>query len=268
VRSAASMMAFFAYILLVMGPLQRLVVFPIAWLLPARRARARARLLGGWIRLQARVTRLIVRYGAGVQIDVSGVEIRESCIVVMNHQSVLDTMIVLCEARGPMALILVRTRYRRGFPGISPYLRAARFPFISQQRATAELDNAAIADAARRAASGDATLVLFPEGHRTTSGEIGRFMPRGLTIALKLIRRPVYCIVGDGMWRVRTIADSLTSIAGTKVAVRVSGPFMPPEREEEIPRFIGSLRDHMVTSLRDLRTERDSAVAPPMNRAV
>ena len=90
-------------------------------------------------------------------------------------------------------------------------------------------------------------------------------MPRGLTIALKTVRKPVYCIVGDGMWRVRTIADSLTAIAGTEVTVRVSGPFMPPEREEEIPRFIASLRGHMVASLRELRAQRGPVAAPPMD---
>ncbi len=264
VRSATAMLVFFAYLLLVMGPLQRLVVFPLAWLMPARRSR----LLGSWIRAQARVTRFIVRYGAGVHLDSSGVEIRESCIVVMNHQSVLDTMIVLCEARGPMALILVRTRYRRGFPAISPFLRAARYPFITQKGTTAAQDNAAIAAAAERANAGDATLILFPEGHRTKTGDIGRFMPRGLTIALKIVRKPVYCIVGDGMWRVRTIADSLTAIAGTEVTVRVSGPFTPPDDEEDIPQFIASLRDHMLASLRELRAERDQAAAPPIDRTL
>ena len=251
VRSTTSLAAFFAYLLLVMGPLQRVIVFPLVWLLPARRTR----MLGAWIRAQARVTRAIVRYGAGVRIHVSGPPIRESCIVVMNHQSVLDVMIALCEVEGPTALIPVRTRYQWGMPGISPFLRVARYPFITQRRSAIRGDLAAIEDGAARVASGEATIILYPEGHRTRTGDIGPFMPGGLSTALAKARKPVYCVVGDGMWQVRTIADGLVGLAGVDVTVRISGPVAPPEREEEIPQFIASLRDRMVASLADLRAE-------------
>lgn len=249
-RSALSMMLFFLYLLLFMGPAQRLIVFPLVWLLPRRRTRV----LGWWIRLQAWITRSIVSYGAGVRIRVSGTTVRESCIVVMNHQSVLDIPIVLSEVRGPAVLIPVRTRYRRGIPGISPYLRAAPYPFITQKRSSIEADLAEMDRGADRVAAGEATIAMYPEGHRTRDGEIAPFMKGGLKKLIIRCHRPVYCFVGDGMWQVRTFAHAMTSMAGTRVQVKVLGPFMPPTEESEIPRFIEMLRAQMIAALQEMRS--------------
>ncbi|HYV98264.1 MAG TPA: 1-acyl-sn-glycerol-3-phosphate acyltransferase [Gemmatimonadaceae bacterium] len=258
-RSTAALTVFFLYLMLFMGPLQRLIVTPLVWLMPARRAR----ILSRWIRFCARVTRAIVVRGAGVRISVEGVRIAESAVVVMNHQSVLDIPIALCEVHGPPALIPVRTRYRWGIPGISPFLRMMPYPFITQKRATMKQDLAEIRAGCARVAAGEASLVFFPEGHRSRSGEIGRFMPGGLTVTLDAARRPVYVIVGDGMWRARTMMESLSSLAGTEVRVRITGPFAPPERAEDIAPFIAGLRDRMVESLHQLRSDSggDAAVA-------
>jgi 1-acyl-sn-glycerol-3-phosphate acyltransferase len=175
----------------------------------------------------------------------------------MNHQSVLDVMILLSELRGPGVLIPVRTRYLRGIPGISPFLRMARYPSIGQKRATVARDVAAIAEGAESVAAGTATIAVFPEGHRTRSGAIGPFMPTGLRTLVARSGRPVYCFVGDGMWQVRTIADAMTSLAGTSVDVRVLGPFVPPADERDVPRFIETLRETMVQTLAQIRAHRE-----------
>jgi 1-acyl-sn-glycerol-3-phosphate acyltransferase len=260
VRSITAIMVFFVY-LVVLGLVQRVIVFPLCWILPGRRTQ----MLGEWIRWQAYMTRAIVQGIAGVRIAIEGVDIRESAIVIMNHQSVLDIPIALSRVKGPAALIPVRTRYRRGIPGISPFLRAARYPFITQRRSTIRQDIEAVAEGARRATAGEVSIIVFPEGLRTMTGARGPFMPRGLMVALAS-RRPVYCIVGDGMWKVRTLKESLTSLAGTSVTVRISGPFAPPEQEADMPAFIASLRERMERSLQELRAEKKVA-APEMARA-
>jgi 1-acyl-sn-glycerol-3-phosphate acyltransferase len=243
------MILFFLFLLLLMGPAQRLIIFPLVWLLPGRRTR----ILGRWIRIQAWITRLIVSYGAGVRIKVTGATVHESSVVVMNHQSVLDVMIILSEVRGPAVLIPVRTRYRHGLPGISPYLRAAGYPFISQKRSMIERDLAEMAAGADRLAAGEATIALFPEGHRSRDGTIAPFMTGGLKKLIARSHRPVYCFVGDGMWEVRTVAESMTSLSGTDVNVHVLGPFMPPTDDGDIPRFIESLRERMIVALNEMR---------------
>lgn len=263
-RSAFAMVLFFLYLVFFMGLVQRLILFPFVWLRPARRTQV----LGWWIRLQAWITRSIVVFGGGARVNVTGVSVHESSIVVMNHQSVLDIPIVLSEVRGPAALIPVRTRYRRGIPGISPYLRAAPFPFIGQTRATLESDLAEMERAGDRLASGEVTIALFPEGHRTRNGDIAPFMAAGLKRLIARSSRPVYCFVGDGMWQVRTFADAMSSLSGTRVDVRVLGPFTPPAQASEIPRFIESLRERMIQTLNEMRSTGVPMSPPTMSAAV
>lgn len=260
VRSVAVLVAFVLHLTFVLGPYQRLVIFPAMWLRPSRRTH----LLGLWIRRAARSVRAIVTIGGGVRISVTGPTIRESCVVVMNHQSVLDVMIALSEVEGPAVLIPVRTRYRWGIPTISPFIRAQRYPFIQQRRSAVRSDLAAIEGAAARVAAGEASVVIYPEGHRSRDGEIAPFMPRGLHAILSRAPRPVYCAVGDGMWKVRTTADALVGLAGTRVTVRTSGPFTPPTDVAELPRFIASLREHMIQELRALRAPAAPSTTPTL----
>jgi hypothetical protein len=79
-------------------------------------------------------------------------------------------------------------------------------------------------------------------------------MTGGLKKLLARSQRPVYCFVGDGMWQVRTVADGMTSLAGTNVDVRILGPFTPPTEESEIPRFIETLRERMIRALNEMRS--------------
>jgi 1-acyl-sn-glycerol-3-phosphate acyltransferase len=179
--------------------------------------------------------------------------------VLMNHQSVLDILLVLDQVTGPQILIPTRDRYFRGIPGISQVLRLGRFPPVAQGAKGARSDLSGIAEAAHKVARGENSFFIFPEGHRTKDGEIQRFMTRGLKLTLSIAKRPVYCIVADGMWHARTFADSTLRFAGTTARATVIGPFDPPI-EEEIDSFIETVRLRMIDTLHQLRTLSDADV--------
>src|SRR5579864_3130414 len=109
-RSGIFFVIYFCYLTLIMGLGQRVLLWPAIFLVPQRR---RA-LVRAWLRFHALTTH--------------GSLPAESCIVVMNHQSVLDIPLGLSLVTGPYPLIPTRDRYRRGIPGISPLSRLARFP--------------------------------------------------------------------------------------------------------------------------------------------
>ncbi|HET6230063.1 MAG TPA: lysophospholipid acyltransferase family protein [Longimicrobiaceae bacterium] len=250
-------MSFFAvsigWLATVMGAGQRLVIWPLVTLAPSRRTATMAR----WFHFNASAVMSIARVVAGVRVRVRGRIAPGACVVVMNHQSVLDVPLLYVLGADPLPVIPTRDRYRRGIPGISPLLRLAKFPLITQKRETAQQDLAAIAQAAEAVARGEASIAIYPEGHRTRDGEIGPFMPRGLTSILARAKRPVYCVVADGMWGARTMADAARQMAGAHVEAVVLGPFQPPEREEELGAFIEQLRGRMVAALADIRSGND-----------
>jgi 1-acyl-sn-glycerol-3-phosphate acyltransferase len=252
-RSAIFVLVYLAYVTLVMGLGQRLIVIPLTWLLPA----SRARILAPWFRFNARNTLWILKILAGVTVSVEGAIAPGSCTVVMNHQSLIDIPIGFSIVPGPLPLIPTRRRYARGIPGVSPLVRVARLPLVGQTKKDIRADLAMITEAAERTRASETSFFIFPEGHRTTDGSIMPFMTRGLTIALSRIPHPVYCVVADGMWQSRTLADTMVRVAGSQIHVRIIGPFAPPAHEADIPAYITTLRDRMIATMDEMRRPHD-----------
>jgi 1-acyl-sn-glycerol-3-phosphate acyltransferase len=253
-QSVAFVLVFLAYLVFFMGLLQRVLIIPLAWCRPS----AASRIYGPWVRLQARNTLRLLRWLAGVRVSIDGHIDTHPCIVIMNHQSLVDIPIGFKVIPGPLALIPARKRYSKGIPGVSPFFRHARLPLISQKPGDRKADLAQMFDAAKRLKSGENSLLIFPEGHRTKDGSLLPFMPGGLQIALSRAPHPVYCVVADGMWRIRTLADTLIRVAGSRVQVRILGPFAPPDNQADIPAFVEAMRGRMADALEQMRTTRDA----------
>jgi 1-acyl-sn-glycerol-3-phosphate acyltransferase len=249
VRSAVFFFVYLAYMAVAIGLGQRLLLWPAMVLAPGRR---RA-LVRGWLRFHSRAPFALARMLANVRVTIRGAIEPWSCIVVMNHQSVLDIPLGLMLVPGPYPLIPTRDRYRRGVPGISPLARLARFPFVTQRRVATRSEVIALTGAADQVARGEQSLLIFPEGHRTRTGQIGRFMRNGLRLALERARRPVYCVVADGMWHARTFAEALLTFADSQIRVVILGPF-PPPATDSIEQFIDQLHQRMTITLDQLRT--------------
>ncbi len=250
-RSGAFFVVFACYAVVVIGLGQRLLLWPAIVLLP----RYRSAIVRAWLRFQARTTLWMARVVGGVRFSIRGDIPSESCIVVMNHQSVLDIPIGLSLIPGPQTIIPTRDRYRRGIPGISPLARLARFPFVSQGASAARAELRALVEAVDRVHRGEACLLLYPEGHRTRDGQIGGFMRGGLRLAFTRARRPVYCVVADGMTSARTTREALAQVAGGNVTVAIVGPFAPPadRSAESTDVFIDMLHDSMTNALARMR---------------
>ena len=265
-RSSAYLFAFTIYLILAIGLGQRILLWPAMWLFPGRRRR----MVRAWLRFHARSTLAMARSIANVRVSVRGSIPPESCIVVMNHQSVLDIPIGLRLVPGPYPLIPTRERYHWGVPGISPLARLARYPFVSQKRVLSRSELASLTDAAEQVARGEQSLLIFPEGHRSRDGGLGRFMRSGLRIILSRAERPVYCVAAHGMVNARTFADGLANFADLDVRIAISGPFAPPPNgsdDRDIDAFIDQLHERMAEMLTGLDVETGTRSANVANSA-
>src|SRR5690242_10838937 len=160
-RSGMFLGASFAYLAVVMGLTQRLILLPLVTLVPSRRRRWMA----AWLHLNAHMTIGLARMFANLRVSVRGAIDPESCIVVMNHQSVLDIPFAVRLIPGPQPIIPTRDRYRRGIPAISPLARMAGFPFVSQGHTSTRAELRSLLAAADSVARGEASLLIYPEGH-------------------------------------------------------------------------------------------------------
>lgn len=250
-RSGTFFAVFACYAIIIIGLGQRLVLWPAIVLLPRRRTS----IVRAWLRFHARMTLWMARAVGGVRFSIRGAVPPVSCIVVMSHQSVLDIPIGLSLIPGPQTIIPTRDRYRRGIPAISPLARLAKFPFVAQGRSLGRAELQALTEATDKVDRGEACLLIFPEGHRTRDGRIGRFMRGGLRIVLTRARRPVYCVVADGMGAARTARDAMSQVAGSSVNIAVLGPFTPPTdgSPSSTDAFIDMLHTTMTNALARMR---------------
>jgi len=227
---------------------QRLVIWPAVLLYPVKRRAIMRR----WLRFLAKGSLWISRVFGGVRVTVQGTPPTESCLLVMNHQSLLDITISVNAAEGPQAVIPTRERYGHGIPGISSLTKLGRFPLVAQQARASKAEVAALLGAAKDLANGETTLIIYPEGHRTTDGSIQPFMRSGLRLILSRAQRPIYYVVSDGLWHARTLKQTVHSFANSKVDVVIRGPFPPPARED-IDTFIDELHARMTATLAEIR---------------
>ena len=250
-RSLIFLLAFSVYLVIVIAGGNRFLIPPLLKLFPRHSVRIRR----VWLRLHAIATTGLARTFGGMRLKVQGAIPRESVVVIMNHQSVMDIPVGVLLIPGPYPIIPTRDRYARAsVPGMPSLIRLLRFPVVSQKRENLRAELPAIAEAADSTARGDTSMLIFAEGHRTRDGLIAPFMRTGLRLVLERAKPPVYCIVADGLWHARTAFDAATGFAGSTCSVRILGPFTPPS--SNLDDFIEDLRDRMVVELDAMRAAR------------
>jgi 1-acyl-sn-glycerol-3-phosphate acyltransferase len=263
-RSLIFLLVFALYLLVVIAGGNRLLMPPLLKLFPRHSLRIRR----AWLRLHAIVTTGLARTFGGMRLKVQGAIPRESVVVVMNHQSVMDIPVGVLLIPGPYPIIPTRDRYARAsVPGMPSLIRLLHFPVVSQKRENLRTELPAIGEAADATARGENSMLIFAEGHRTRDGRIAPFMRSGLRLVLERAKRPVYCIVADGLWHARTTLDAATGFAGATCHVHILGPFPAPSHD--IDRFLDELRDRMVAELDAMRAARarDASGAAPASAA-
>ena len=229
--------------------LQRVVVYPVTWML----SKHRAVILGRWQRYLCRTLFMILKVVGGADIPrPSRLPGGPGVLILMNHQSILDIPMVIASVHGAFLRIVTRQRYAKWIPIISHTIRTLEYPVV---------DPGAKAGTTRRylerlgqvARTSDVPLVLFPEGTRTRNGKIGRFQTSGLERILKARDWMVYVLVSDGYWRHAKLADFAGGMQEIKGHLSVLGPFEWNHPEADPGEFIQRMRDLMVEELARIR---------------
>jgi 1-acyl-sn-glycerol-3-phosphate acyltransferase len=228
----------FASLALAIGDVvQRLVVEPWVKLRPSRRIPV----LGGWIKIMAWLTTKPVAWISGCLIPSPPrlVPVEPGVLVLMNHQSLLDIPLVVQTVAGSgYPRIVTRNRYSRWIPLISKMVRLYQYPIVDQA-----------------AKSDDVPFVVFPEGHRSRDGEIGRFKRGALSTILATRTWRVYVYVADGFWRVARYRDFIHHVKGVRGKIEHVGVFEWTDPGADPEPFIETIREAMVKRLEAMRRE-------------
>jgi 1-acyl-sn-glycerol-3-phosphate acyltransferase len=204
-----------------------------------------------------RLTRAALRAYVGslgfLRLRVEGRErrLRAARVLVANHQSWLDPVVLLGlepRACGPARGYLYRVPVVRSVLGLLDF-----FPADSGENATFQ--------AMQRAAAGlrarDGALLVFPEGTRSRSGEVGAFQRGAFRIALDH-GLPIQPVAIAGLDRVLPPGRLIAQAPGRPlVRVRYLAPLEPPygegPRREVVRALSERVRSALIAELEELR---------------
>lgn len=156
-------------------------------------------------------------------------------MIVANHQSLLDIIVVMSYFGSCRGVRLVSKRELGRFvPLVSSVLRIQGHALISRKgEAKQAMDE--LARFARLCAREGVNPVIFPEGTRSRTGEVGPFHSAGVRRILEEGGSlPVVALAIDGGWRVRNVRGLLQNLAGGRYRVRPAGIYPAPAGKREI----------------------------------
>jgi 1-acyl-sn-glycerol-3-phosphate acyltransferase len=172
-------------------------------------------------------------------------------VVVVNHQSFIDPLIIFAverRVRGPARGYLFRT------PFLRTYLRFAGF-YVSDRGDPAPLEKMRLA--AEQALGCGGSLLFYPEGTRSRSGELDEFGMGAFRIAYEY-GLPIQPIVVEGLARSYPSGSILVKTRWrAPVRVRYLEPVLPPFGEgpqrQVVRALAGRIRSKMEEELREMR---------------
>ena len=228
------------------GIVQRMFVWPAARLFP----RYRLAVVSAFMRAMSRsILGLLSAVGGARFLRQGRIVTTAPCLVLMNHQSLLDILSAVLLSHPYVPGFVTRRRYSRFVPVVSLCLRLLGCPIIDPENARRRA-LATIEEAARTLPQG---LLIFPEGHRTRDGEIQAFKTAGALAFLRTRKVPVYVVVTDGVWAAPRLTDFVFGVQRLQGRTEVLGPFMPPDDHGQNAAFLAGLREKMVEHLREMR---------------
>jgi len=225
----------------------RLGVLPAIWLWPGQRYRLTSR----YFKIMAGGILTLLTLGGARFRRRGTIPTDTPVFIVANHQSLVDILQIALMARPRTPAYVTRTRYARWVPLVSATVHLLRCPLVDPRRDPGGA-RVAIRRGARELPHG---LLIFPEGHRTRDGQVRPFRRAGLEAMLSARRVPVFLVVGDGGWRVARFTDLLYRVHLIDYESEVLGPYEIPENRDEIPAFIRSVRETIVSRLAERRGE-------------
>jgi 1-acyl-sn-glycerol-3-phosphate acyltransferase len=152
------------------------------WITLALLARLLARSDRPPLRMAARLWAPGLMLGAGARFEVEGLEHVDwsrPCVLVANHQSVIDICALFRAVPVPLRFVLKHEMTQVPFVGY--YARTMGMVFI--ERGARRSAVRSLREAADRVRGG-ATICIFPEGTRSRDGRVGPFKPGAFEVAL------------------------------------------------------------------------------------
>ncbi|MCE1196887.1 1-acyl-sn-glycerol-3-phosphate acyltransferase [bacterium] len=176
-------------------------------------------------------------------------------LVISNHQSLLDIPIIMhVLPRGSYARFVAKRELGFGVPLISLLLRTSGHCLI-RRRGDALQAMRTVTSMANRCKREGTIPVIFPEGTRSRTGELGTFHSAGTRKILEVEPLPILVVAMDGGWDVSKLTDFMRSFGKKPYRVRFIEVLPAPEGRKAALETLEKSRELIDGSLAAMRGE-------------
>jgi 1-acyl-sn-glycerol-3-phosphate acyltransferase len=216
------------------------------WLAPTgskTRVRRANRITRHWNVVLTNLTLNVLR----ARLDVRGQCPPGRFVVVSNHQSMADVAILPWALRTLNLKFVAKEELGRYIPTVSMALTHWGSALISR-KATRQ-DFARMKAMARRLGYWDGSVVVFPEGTRSRSGQLLPYKAAGVRIVAQESGLPILPIVIDGTYVASDLAGFVTHMFGVRGTLTIGEPIPPDVWTGRIEEVVEEIRDWAAKTL-------------------
>lgn len=174
-------------------------------------------------------------------------------LIVSNHQSLLDIVIIMhILPEWAKARFVAKRELAYGVPLISLILRTSGHSLV-KRKGNALQAVRIVAAMARRCKREGTIPVIFPEGTRSRTGELGVFHSAGYRKILEVEGLPILVVAMEGGWKVAKVKDFLRNFGKAPYSASFLALLPPPGNKREALAALEKSRELIEKSLEETR---------------
>jgi 1-acyl-sn-glycerol-3-phosphate acyltransferase len=190
--------------------------------------------------------------------DIDSSNLPHHFLILSNHQSFLDIPVIYTSFPSINPRFVAKKSLGKGVPLISSLLRVEQHALINRQKDFAWAMKA-IVNLAKRARRGYCP-VIFPEGTRSKTGELGKLHSGAVRMILSTSPMPVLTVVIDGGYKLSSLKELVKYGIAYDLRIKQLKLYPTPKNKKEVLLLLQETREKMDKQLRIWREEEQKKV--------
>ena len=211
-------------------------------------------------KFQKERTRAVYRYAqiyAGFTIHDES-EIRDSLpssfVILCNHQSLADILVVLYSFPDHFLKFVAKKALKFGIPTISLGARIGKHSFINR-RGDFKTTIKELKKLAGNIKEGECT-VIFPEGTRSRTGEIGQFHTAAVRVMIEHTKLPIVSVALGGGTKIVKFIDLFKHLRGTQYRIKIMNVYPHPASRKKLKTVLEKVRTEISNQVEKWKKEK------------